>query len=109
MALRVEGALGRWVGVWRPAERQVHHLPAPDGWLAGAGLWTAQGVLRLPYATAETPCGVAALTPPPLVEAAPGPEPREPLAEQPASEPPPPAAPRPVPLQQAPLGRRVTN
>ncbi|GHE82781.1 hypothetical protein [Streptomyces fumanus] len=109
VALRVEGALGRWVGVWRPAERQVHHLPAPDGWLAGAGLWTAQGVLRLPYATAETPCGVAALTPPPLVEAAPGPEPREPLAEQPASEPPPPAAPRPVPLQQAPLGRRVTN
>ncbi|MPY55621.1 hypothetical protein, partial [Streptomyces acidicola] len=35
VALRVDGAVGSWVGVWRPAERQVHHLAAPEGWLAG--------------------------------------------------------------------------
>lgn len=59
VALRIDGALGSWVGVWRPAERQVCHLAAPEGWLAGSGLWTADGVLRLPYATASVPCGVA--------------------------------------------------
>ncbi|CAM5560100.1 putative protein OS=Streptomyces glaucescens OX=1907 GN=SGLAU_10550 PE=4 SV=1 [Streptomyces glaucescens] len=70
VALRIDGPAGSWIGVWRPAERQVHHLPAPPGWLAGAGLWTPDGVLRLPYATQGTPCGVAELTPPhPAVEA----------------------------------------
>ncbi|GAA2281129.1 hypothetical protein GCM10010415_57400 [Streptomyces atrovirens] len=64
VALRVDGAFGSWVGVWRPAERQVHHFPAPAGWLAGAGLWTADGVLRLPYATGAVPCGVAGLRAP---------------------------------------------
>ncbi|MEU7410899.1 hypothetical protein AB0B40_16500 [Streptomyces sp. NPDC042638] len=123
VALRVDGASGTWVGTWRPAERRVRHLPAPEGWLAGAGLWTEGGVLRLPYATPATPCGVAALT-------APRSEPRErgrraaeagsPTAEPdpPTAEPDPPAAEleppvlvvtRPVPLQQAPLGRLVTN
>jgi hypothetical protein len=64
VALRVDGAFGSWVGVWRPTERQVHHFPAPAGWLAGAGLWTADGVLRLPYATGAVPCGVAGLRAP---------------------------------------------
>jgi hypothetical protein len=64
VALRIDGAPGSWVGVWRPAERRVHHLPAPEGWLAGSGLWTADGVLRLPYATRAVPCGVARLTAP---------------------------------------------
>ncbi|MEV5353168.1 hypothetical protein [Streptomyces sp. NPDC052693] len=64
VALRVDGPAGSWVGVWRPAERRVHHLPAPEGWLTGTGLWTADGVLRLPYATEAVPCGVARLRPP---------------------------------------------
>lgn len=59
VALRCEGAYGSWVGVWRPADRRVRHLPAPEGWLPGAGLWTEEGVLRLPYATRTVPCGVA--------------------------------------------------
>ncbi|AZQ40375.1 hypothetical protein EJ357_13550 [Streptomyces cyaneochromogenes] len=59
VALRIGGPVGSWLGVWRPAERQVCHLPAPDGWLAGAGFWTRDGVLQLPYATREVPCGVA--------------------------------------------------
>ncbi|MEF9903486.1 hypothetical protein [Streptomyces sp. P9-A2] len=127
VALRVDGPLGSWVGVWRPAQRQLHHLPAPEGWLAGSGLWTADGVLRLPCATPVMPCGVAVLNPP-------GPNPPGPKRqseqdrkedregssrkpEQPSlegesttpAEPPAPAAPRPVPLQQAPLGRLVTK
>ncbi|MEV5317412.1 hypothetical protein AB0K92_07000 [Streptomyces sp. NPDC052687] len=59
VALRFDGPAGSWIGVWRPAQRQVAHLPAPQGWLAGAGLWTRDGVLRLPYATPGIPCGVA--------------------------------------------------
>ncbi|MFI9804984.1 hypothetical protein ACIHEJ_11555 [Streptomyces sp. NPDC052301] len=130
VALRVDGALGSWVGTWRPAERQVRHLPAPAGWLAGTGLWTRDGVLRLPYATEETPCGVAELSVPRgetgaaggTAAAVPGgvgledpvrdgtaagvPEaPRE--AAEP--DPPEPVVARPVPLQQAPLGRLVTK
>jgi hypothetical protein len=64
VALRIDGALGTWVGTWRPAERQVTHIAAPEGWLPGSGLWTHDGTLRLPYATPETPCGVAQLRPP---------------------------------------------
>ncbi|MFF9003251.1 hypothetical protein ACF1GW_37610 [Streptomyces achromogenes] len=62
VGLRVDGAFGTWVGTWRPAERRVRHLPAPEGWLAGAGVWTPEGVLRLPYATRSTPCGVSHLS-----------------------------------------------
>ncbi|MFI5682297.1 hypothetical protein [Streptomyces sp. NPDC051636] len=102
VALRIDGPLGGWVGVWRPAERQVHHFPAPEGWLAGAGLWTADGVLRLPYATPDVPCGVAGLPAPPRAPLARAPEPAEP---EPAKQ----VLARPVPLQQAPLGRVVTN
>ncbi|WP_316743038.1 hypothetical protein [Streptomyces sp. MK7] len=62
VALHCQGPFGSWIGVWRPTERAVRHLPAPEGWLAGAGLWTEDGVLRLPYATAAVPCGVARWT-----------------------------------------------
>jgi hypothetical protein len=119
VALRVDGPLGSWVGVWRPAERRMHHLAPPEGWLAGAGRWTAQGVLLLPYAGREEPCGVARWRAP-----APAPVPaprgssrdaryhagcdttypdgaREPGTSAPG---PAPAAPRPVPLREAPLG-----
>ncbi|MER6158595.1 hypothetical protein ABT147_24085 [Streptomyces sp. NPDC001868] len=59
VALRVDGPRGSWVGVWRPAARQILHLPAPEGWLAGAGLWSREGVLQLPYSTGAVRCGVA--------------------------------------------------
>ncbi|NEC38744.1 hypothetical protein, partial [Streptomyces rubrogriseus] len=64
VALRVDGAFGSWVGVWRPAERRVRHVPAPEGWLTGAGLWTPDGELRLPCSTPQSPCGVARLAAP---------------------------------------------
>ena len=59
VALRIDGAAGSWLGVWRPSGRRLHQLAAPDGWLAGAGLWSREGVLQLPYATRAVPCGVA--------------------------------------------------
>jgi hypothetical protein len=59
VAFRVDGAGGTCLGVWRPAGRRLHLLAAPAGWQAGAGLWTPDGVLRLPYATAAAPCAVA--------------------------------------------------
>ncbi|MEV7500529.1 hypothetical protein [Streptomyces sp. NPDC093018] len=132
VALRIEGPVGTWVGIWRPAERRVRHLAAPKGWLTGSGLWTPQGVLRLPYATRETPCGVAELRAPagePRNRAG-GTDPAEPRTRPGGAEPAAagaagapaeelagaagpgaaePAAPRPVPLAQAPLGRLVTN
>ncbi|MEU3843362.1 hypothetical protein AB0E88_25390 [Streptomyces sp. NPDC028635] len=100
VALRIDGPLGTWAGMWRPAERQVHHLAAPAGWLTGAGLVTPEGELLLPYTTAEVPCGLARLSVPAVVP---------PARETPVEEAPEPAAPRPVPLQQAPLGRLVTK
>ena len=112
VALRVDGPVGSWVAVWRPAERQVRHLPAPEGWLAGAGWWTRDGVLQLPYATEEVRCGVA------LVEVpSPGASASNSASEKPDSasrepsetDPPAPVIPRPVPLQQAPLGGLVTK
>ncbi|HZX37906.1 MAG TPA: hypothetical protein VFF37_06145 [Streptomyces sp.] len=59
VALRIDGAAGSWLGVWRPSGRRLHQLAAPDGWLAGAGLWSREGVLQLPYATRAVPCGMA--------------------------------------------------
>ncbi|MFM9589796.1 hypothetical protein ACKI1J_15275 [Streptomyces scabiei] len=59
VALRLDGPRGSWVGVWRPAARRILHLPAPEGWLTGAGLWNREGVLHLPYATGLVRCGVA--------------------------------------------------
>lgn len=114
VALRVDGPTGGWLGLWRPDRRQVHHLPAPEGWLTGAGLWTRDGVLRLPYATAEVPCGVAPVTVP-WGEA----EPQDPLragtavpaaeARSAPAESAEPVVARPVPLREAPLGRLVTK
>ncbi|WP_371580696.1 hypothetical protein [Streptomyces sp. NBC_01314] len=59
VALRLDGPRGSWVGVWRPAARRISHLPAPEGWLAGAGLWSREGVLQLPYTAGAVRCGVA--------------------------------------------------
>ncbi|MGW2026264.1 hypothetical protein [Streptomyces decoyicus] len=64
VAFRREAANGTWLGIWRPSERQLRHYPAPEGWLAGAGLWTAGGELLLPYATEAEPCGVARMAVP---------------------------------------------
>ncbi|MDG9716030.1 hypothetical protein [Streptomyces sp. DH24] len=122
VALRVDGPLGSWVGMWRPAGRQIHHLPAPKGWLAGTGCWTKEGVLQLPYITREVPCGVARLAAPWGDTSGAGGPVRDGTAPSQAAEepsatpggpsdqgPPAPAAPRPVPLREAPLGRLVTN
>ncbi|MFF0554862.1 hypothetical protein [Streptomyces sp. NPDC004266] len=95
VALRIDAAGGSWVGVWQPSSRRMVQLAAPQGWLAGAGLWTAEGVLRLPYATAGAPCGLAGLEMPPEPE----PEPEPVVVEEPRVC-------RPVPLQQAPLTDR---
>ncbi|AGP58248.1 hypothetical protein M271_34175, partial [Streptomyces rapamycinicus NRRL 5491] len=57
------GAGRPWVGVWRPAERRLREFPAPEGWLPGAGLWTRDGELCLPYATPQVPCGLARVRP----------------------------------------------
>ncbi|WP_030238606.1 hypothetical protein [Streptomyces sp. NRRL S-455] len=109
VALRVDGPAGSWIGVWRPAERRVHHLPAPEGWLAGTGLWTPDGVLRLPYVTPVVPCGVAQMSPPaasavpPEAGAAsphgpdPGKEPGRGPVREPGKEPVRPPVRRPVP------------
>ncbi|MEU0780459.1 hypothetical protein ABZ341_02645 [Streptomyces sp. NPDC006173] len=99
VALRIDGPGGTWVGMWRPSERRIDHRPAPEGWLAGTGLWTREGVLQLPYANGGVPCGVARLQ---VSTGA-----REPDRGDPApSERP---APRPVPLQQASLNGRLTT
>lgn len=98
VALRIDAAAGSWVGTWRPSSRRMDQLAVPQGWLAGAGLWTPGGVLRLPYATPGTPCGLAALEPPPEPDPVPEPEP--------VTVPEEPRVCRPVPLQQAPLTDR---
>ncbi|MEV6482683.1 hypothetical protein [Streptomyces sp. NPDC051576] len=131
VALCVDGPGGSWLGLWRPADRQLLQLPAPEGWLAGAGLWTTDGVLRLPYATREVPCGVARFAVPwgagatggqgatgapgETGETRPGDPVRDGTAGAPGEaarepsepDPPVPAAPRPVPLREAPLKGRV--
>ncbi|WP_367323571.1 hypothetical protein [Streptomyces sp. HUAS ZL42] len=135
VALRIDGPFGCTLGAWRPAERRMHHLPAPEGWLAGAGLWTREGELRLPYATEEVPCGVARMAVPVRNSATVGvrrqasddrpgeasdadrPEPgtadhQEPGTadhQEPGAARPEPGAARPVPLQQAPLKGRVPS
>ncbi|MDK0519198.1 hypothetical protein [Streptomyces sp. ML-6] len=64
VALRIDGAAGSWVGVWRPAGRRLHQLAAPEGWQAGRGVWSRDGVLGLPYSDGDVPCGVALLEAP---------------------------------------------
>ncbi|MBZ3903369.1 hypothetical protein [Streptomyces griseiscabiei] len=124
VALRVDGPRGSWVGVWRPAARRILHLPAPEGWLAGAGLWSREGVLQLPYTTGVVRCGVARVGVPWGETSAESPEEvTEEVTEESAdgaapgggvsdgsgsgTEPSVPAVARPVPLQQAPLEGRV--
>jgi hypothetical protein len=121
VALRIDGPFGSWLGIWRPVERRLRQLAAPEGWLAGSGVWTPDGVLRLPYATEAEPCGVARVAVPaldlPAEGAAAGAEPlrtAEPSEFSDPAQPPEPSGPgepaaRPVPLQQAPLGRLVTK
>ncbi|NED88269.1 hypothetical protein G3I76_50335 [Streptomyces sp. SID11233] len=110
VALRIDGAAGSWLGVWRPAGRRLHQLPVPEGWLAGTGVWSREGVLALPYANGETACAVALLTAPadeemPAVRAPAGyPE----SGMQPSGAVAPPSVCRPVPLGQAPLVGRTT-
>ncbi|WP_217225289.1 hypothetical protein [Streptomyces anulatus] len=107
VALRIDGAAGSWVGVWRPAGRRLHQFAAPLGWAPGAGYWSRDGVLRLPYANGATSCGVAMLDAPQDVEPSsvtgrPG------DAEggtQPSAAVSTPAVCKPVPLGQAPLHR----
>lgn len=94
VALRIDAAAGTWLGVWRPAGRRLHQLAAPEGWLAGSGLWTRDGVLRLPCSTEAAPCSVARVAAPPDLP-------------RPAPVPPKPQAPRPVPLAQSPLTGRA--
>ncbi|WP_345644147.1 hypothetical protein [Streptomyces siamensis] len=104
VALRIDGPAGTWLGIWRPAERHVHQLPAPAGWLAGTGLWTREGVLQLPYTTGAVRCGVARVgAPAGAGEGEGGPD------RDAVQDPAPPVAARPVPLQQAPLKGRVVR
>ncbi|MGW8887145.1 hypothetical protein [Streptomyces sp. NPDC055749] len=105
VALRIDGPAGSWVGVWRPAGRRLHHFGAPEGWPAGSGFWSREGVLHLPYAHAGAPCAVALLEAPaaedecrrgnPFDQAGSGAEP--------SAAPALPVVCKPVPLGQAPL------
>ncbi|MEU0833604.1 hypothetical protein [Streptomyces sp. NPDC005969] len=106
VALRIDGAAGSWVGVWRPAGRRLHQLAAPDGWLAGAGVWTQDGILKLPYAGRDVPCGVALLQAPEDGERGAGPAWTE-SGMQPSAAATPLSVCKPVPLGQAPLVGRT--
>ncbi|MEV6795567.1 hypothetical protein AB0M87_27075 [Streptomyces sp. NPDC051320] len=121
VALRIDGGSASWLGVWRPAGRRLLQLAGPAGWLSGAGLWSRDGVLRLPYATGTVPCGVVDIEPfagapvdtpfyPAHDHAADGPthpitEPAQAdcAGQEPFGPPETPVVCRPVPLQQAPL------
>ncbi|MEU5052512.1 hypothetical protein [Streptomyces sp. NPDC021096] len=62
VAFRIDrGPVSSWLGVWRPAKKQLQQFQGPAGWLAGAGLWTAEGELKLPFVTPGVPCGLARL------------------------------------------------
>lgn len=64
VALRLDGAAGSWVGLWRPAGRRLHQVAAPDGWLTGAAFWSREGTLHLPYAQPGAPCALAVVEAP---------------------------------------------
>ncbi|GAA3479064.1 hypothetical protein GCM10018966_035940 [Streptomyces yanii] len=109
VALRIDGAAGSWVGVWRPAGRRLYQLAAPGGWLAGSGLWTRDGFLKLPYVGRDVPCGVALLQAPEDGERGAGPA-WTAVAEsgmQPSAAAAPLPVYKPVPLGQAPLVGRT--
>ncbi|MER5981645.1 hypothetical protein [Streptomyces sp. NPDC001787] len=117
VGLRIDGAAGSWLGVWRPAGRRLHQFAAPRGWLAGAGFWNRDGVLHLPYAEPGTRCAVARLEAPVDDEhpAGTGPAAGDGAAgatwdgtgTQPSAAAAGPAVCKPVPLGQAPLGGRT--
>ncbi|MEV3990947.1 hypothetical protein AB0J57_18755 [Streptomyces sp. NPDC049837] len=116
VALRIDAAAGSWVGVWRPAGRRLHQLAAPEGWLAGAGLWSRDGVLRLPYATRAVPCGLARVEAAAMAvpeERVPHPATQSAQSEGAGGEPSgravTPGVCKPVPLQQAPLTGRTAR
>lgn len=98
VALRIDGAEGTWIGLWRPSGRRLHQVAAPAGWLGGSGVWSPDGVLKLPYAEGGTGCAVALLGMPEETE--PGGRESE---RQPSGAPVPLPACTPVPLGQAPL------
>ncbi|MEU6014359.1 hypothetical protein ABZ826_09960 [Streptomyces sp. NPDC047515] len=110
VALRIDGAAGSWLGVWRPAGRRLHQLAAPEGWQAGHGVWTRDGVLRLPYADEHVACGVALLEAP--VDGEHGARPAREAGAESGMQPSATAVAlpvcKPIPLAQAPLtGRTV--
>ncbi|GAA3173986.1 hypothetical protein [Streptomyces ramulosus] len=82
VAWRIEDAGGERLGVWRPAAKGLRQFPAPDGWLSGAGRWSADGELLLPYVTDAVACGLARMAVP--LEPSDGPWPR---TAEPAPEP----------------------
>jgi hypothetical protein len=117
VALRIDSTAGSWLGLWRPSARRLHQLAAPQGWLAGAGLWSREGVLRLPYAHRSVPCGVARIDAPqetfvPDMITEPAVIAESAQAEYTGGEPDgaagTPAVCKPVPLQQAPFTGRAT-
>ncbi|MEU0393893.1 hypothetical protein ABZ208_14125 [Streptomyces sp. NPDC006208] len=105
VALRIDGAAGSWLGVWRPSARRLHQLAAPEGWLAGGGVVSREGVLQLPYATGAVPCGVARMDASDVLlpAAATAPAQMERAGGEPCDGVGSPVVCRPVPLQQAPL------
>jgi hypothetical protein len=109
VALRIDGSAGSWVGVWRPDGRRLHQLAAPAGWQAGRGVWTRDGVLRLPYADGNVACGVALLEAP--VDVGPGTRPSSGCGAGSGMQPSAGVVPlpvcKPVPLGQAPLTGRM--
>ncbi|WP_393057469.1 hypothetical protein [Streptomyces sp. LN549] len=109
VALRIDGAAGSWAGIWRPSGRRLHHLATPEGWLAGSGVWSRDGVLKLPYANGDTACAVALLTAPADVQPTghTAPAACTESGMQPSAAVAPPPVCRPVPLGQAPLVGRT--
>ncbi|MFF7336747.1 hypothetical protein ACFZAT_05335 [Streptomyces sp. NPDC008163] len=103
VALRIDGAAGSWIGLWRPSGRRLHQLAAPGGWLAGSGVWSRDGVLKLPYADGDTACAVALLEMPEETDSGGDVSGRQPSA--PSMNPP---VCTPVPLGQAPLVGHTT-
>lgn len=113
VALRIDGAAGSWVGTWRPQGRRLHQFAAPEGWSAGAGYWSRDGVLHLPYANAATPCAVALLDAPTDEDPLPGAAGTDGTdgdesGTEPSAAVTPPAVCKPVPLGQAPLHRAAS-
>lgn len=116
VALRIDGAAGSRLGMWRPSDRRLHQVAAPEGWLAGTGTWSREGVLQLPCATASVPCSVARVRAPEPRATAPAetfsqevvtePAQTEAAGGEPCGTAGSPSACRPVPLQQAPLTGR---